>query len=311
MIVGDAAKAQVAGGPPCANSRAQCKGTADGNYQSCLGGCANGDTACSNTCNNNKISAYSECDSQYNACITGEADVCASRLGSCSGGHNTETCTFTASQEICICSCKCPTSPPNCPRAECQDNGQWFCNSPIVIDPTGEGFFLTDVVHGVYFDLWATGQPARFSWTDAAHGNAWLVLDRNSNGRIDNGSEMFGSATPQPPVTKPGEVPNGFNALSVYDDVAAGGNDDGLIDRHDSIYDQLKLWRDTNHNGISEASELSSLPDSNIKRIDLDYRNSNYVDAFGNAYRLKARVWDMAGHQGRQFAYDVFLLTAQ
>jgi hypothetical protein len=84
--------------------------------------------------------------------------------------------------------------------------------SPIVVDVNGEGYELTDLLHGVIFNL--TGQGAqRISWTDPKRGNAWLALDRNGNGAIDDGSELFGNNTPQPKV--PGVSPNGFLATLV------------------------------------------------------------------------------------------------
>ncbi len=99
------------------------------------------------------------------------------------------------------------------------------------------------------------GRAEQVSWTASGSDDAWLVLDRNNNRVIDNGRELFGSATPQPYLTA-GETKHGFRALAIFDEAENGGNDNGQIEERDGVSPSLKLWRDANHNGISEAGEL-------------------------------------------------------
>jgi len=187
------------------------------------------------------------------------------------------------------------------------DDGSFICEpgtSPIIIDTKGQGFHLTSVANGVVFSFSAYGPPVYTAWTDPAYANGFLALDRNGDGEINNGTDLFGNMTPQPPS----DNPNGYLALAVFDQPAYGGNGNGVIDPGDTVFSQLRVWIDKNHNGISEPDELFTLNQVGISRIDLKYTESRYVDQYGNEFRYKGRIWDTAGIEHHS-CYDVFFKT--
>jgi hypothetical protein len=211
--------------------------------------------------------------------------------------------------------CECACDPNNhydilcsqCSWDKDLDNDcSWDCDecvSPVIIDPEGNGFALTAVAGGVRFDLDSDGQAEMVSWTAAGTDDVWLALDRNENGIIDNGGELFGNHTAQPLTN----YPNGYLALAEYDKPENGGNNDGKIDSSDAIWPTLRGWRDLNHNGVSEPNELHTLDSLGITGIDLSYKESRWIDQYGNEFVFRAKVYRARGEQVFRWSFDVFL----
>lgn len=241
---------------------------------------------------------YCPCSNPNWVCATG-AQICQANGTSPSGTgcpNGAQQCVLPAPGNMCGAT----------GDLACKTTG-WGCvpkgQSPIVIDTADQGYHLTGVDGGVIFAL-DPNAPVRTSWTDSAYANGWLALDRNGNGTIDDGTELFGDNTPQPKS----DDPNGFRALAVFDDPANGGNGNGVIDVGDAVYSHLRVWIDANQDGVSQPKELHTLQELGILKIGLKYHTTPFVDRYGNRLRYKGTVWDDAGH-GKDACYDVFLQT--
>jgi len=155
---------------------------------------------------------------------------------------------------------------------------------PLVISLEDSRYELTDSKSGVEFDLNGDGETERLPWT-AGGDDAFLVLDRNGNGLIDDGRELFSHVSPQ----KLSTTPNGFEALRMFDDPLNGGNADGRLNASDEIYGSLQLWLDADHDGSTDAGELVSLSSVGLVEISLDYSDAlAYDDEHGNTFRYSA-----------------------
>jgi hypothetical protein len=151
---------------------------------------------------------------------------------------------------------------------------------PLLVQ-TGHGpWSLTDPDNGVLFDMDADGRRDRTSWTTPGSSLAFVALDRNHNGRIDDAAELFGEHTPLRDGSKP---PNGFVALQEYD-----SNGDHTIDDNDAIWPFLVLWTDRNHDGVSQPTELAPILSSNITSLSTAYRWAGRHDQYGNLFRYAA-----------------------
>lgn len=133
---------------------------------------------------------------------------------------------------------------------------------PLVLDLAGNGFAPTTVKDGAYFDLDQNGFAEKMGWVQGD--DALLAVDRNQDGLINNGSEVFENQT----RLKTGRLAkNGFEALKEYDT-----NQDGVIDENDQDFSKLLIWKDTNGNGISENGELTTLKAAGVASINLSYQ---------------------------------------
>lgn len=196
-----------------------------------------------------------------------------------------------AAVAICACpSCSGPTGP---------NNNNTPAEDPLVISLTDGDYVFTSFAHGVHFDLNSDGKREKTAWTMGGGDDAFLALDRDLNGSIDRGTELFGDRTAQLPSTDP----NGFRALAVFDDPLSGGNGDGKISAADNIYGWLVLWTDRNHDGKSSRDELQSLAD-HVSALSLEYQRSTTFDEHGNELRYWAPIERPAG--GSAIAWNVF-----
>ncbi|ASI67944.1 hypothetical protein BA022_04735 [Diaphorobacter nitroreducens] len=150
---------------------------------------------------------------------------------------------------------------------------------PLAIDLDGDGVETVGIVQGgnpVLFDHDADGTRTGTGWLQGD--DAWLVLDRDGNGSIDSGRELFGVDTLISGTAGTASAVyarNGFEALRTLD-----ANGDGVFNAADAAFTQVRLWRDLNQDGVSQAGELSTLTSQNITGIGLT--PSNTVTNLGN-----------------------------
>ncbi len=143
---------------------------------------------------------------------------------------------------------------------------------PIILDLDGDGLETVGLASNVYFDHDGDGVLTKTGW--AGKDDALLVWDRNANGSIDTGAELFGDFTVLPNGTL---APNGFAALAALD-----SNGDGILDASDPAFAELKLWRDTSQDGQTGSGELISLADAGIVSLNLTNTLKNQRLANGN-----------------------------
>ncbi|NRA61905.1 MAG: hypothetical protein HRU25_13575, partial [Psychrobium sp.] len=167
---------------------------------------------------------------------------------------------------------------------------------PLTLDLNGDGIHLTNLEEGVYFDQNGNGIKNLSQWNSPEDG--FLVLDRNMNGSIDNGTELFGDSTS---INAQGDTAeNGYDALAVFDI-----NADGKIDHNDSVYNDLNVWIDKNSDGISQSDELFTLAEIGVASISLSYDanslTSSYTDTQQVEHMTQSVIFDTSDYY-REFA---------
>ena len=164
------------------------------------------------------------------------------------------------------------TPDPNGPAAD--------QTSPIILDLDGDGIETRSSHSGVFFDHDGNLFAESTGWVGTDDG--LLVFDKNTNGVIENGNELFGNNTQ---LSDGSLAENGYIALQELDD-----NQDGLINNMDAAWQQLNVWQDKNGNAQADAGELLSLEEAGIISIGTQYNHSTYIDAQGNAHKQVSNI---------------------
>ncbi|WP_281170400.1 calcium-binding protein, partial [Azonexus hydrophilus] len=148
--------------------------------------------------------------------------------------------------------------------------------SPLVFDLDGDGIEIAQLSGNspVLFDHDANGVKTGSAWLKSD--DALLVLDRDGNGTIDSGRELFGNNTV---LAGGGKAADGYAALGELD-----SNGDGLIDAQDARFGELRLWRDLDQDGVSDAGELFGLAELGVSQISLAKTAGNQL--LGDGTRL-------------------------
>ena len=147
-------------------------------------------------------------------------------------------------------------------------------SSLLVVDMDGDGVETITSEEGVYFDHDGNRFAEKTAWAGAD--DALLVWDRNGNGLIDDGSELFGNNFLLQDGTK---AANGFEALKEFD-----SNGDGIVDARDDRWSELQLWQDKNGNGAVDDGELLTMEEGGVAGLHTGYQDQNHTDESGNQH---------------------------
>jgi len=160
--------------------------------------------------------------------------------------------------------------------------------SPLILDLGPVGLSVVGLENSVVFDIDGDGQLEVVGWTKARADDGFLWMDRNGNGLVDSGRELFGTATllPNRELAR-----DGFQALAILDDPLFGGNGDNLVTSADSAWQEVRVWVDRNHDAFVSTGEVHSLDQLRIIAIEVVPHSSGRQDRFGNLYQYWARFY--------------------
>jgi hypothetical protein len=150
---------------------------------------------------------------------------------------------------------------------------------PLTLDLDGDGLETVPVsaTNPVLFDHNGDGIKTGTGWVKGDDG--FLALDRDGNGAIDSGRELFGDSTPlfDTEGHEIGKAEDGFDALAQED-----SNHDGIVNAQDDRWNELRIWQDANQNGISEADELKTMAAAGIASINVAKTEHSQILPGGN-----------------------------
>jgi hypothetical protein len=229
-----------------------------------------------------------------NGVVSGQACASSSQtawrnypeIGECGGSFccaGEDQCNGTSGATWVASTCTCQTSPL------------------IVVMAGGMDGAMTSAERGAPFTMIQRAGPAQWAWPQASQRRVgWLARDRDGDGRIGGGSELYGGATPH--SVPPGQPRHGFTALAEED-----SNGDGLVTSEDANYLDINIWFDGNGDGESQSHELVSLQSLGIIQLSTRYQTISKTDQHGNRFEYQSNAIQQAGRHMRFLTvYDVY-----
>jgi hypothetical protein len=187
---------------------------------------------------------------------------------------------------------------------------------PLALDLNNDGITTISANDGIMFDHNNSGIRYGTGWINPSDG--WLALDRNGNGKIDSGRELFGDNTRK---LDGNFAAHAYDALKSFDtnndgqvsaaDATGDADSSGTIDGSETYWDidnngeydasvdktfaDLRVWVDANSNGVTDGGELKTLAELNIVSIGTGKTTVNVADENGNLNTFKGNYTTSSG----------------